>query len=75
MFSLDALSAQQRLHQVQGRDRVWFAGAWTGYGFHEDGMRSGVEVAQALGAMVPWAEQVEASRELTMVPQLVGQAA
>ena len=75
MFSLDALSAQQRLHQVQGRDRVWFAGAWTGYGFHEDGMRSGVEVAQALGATVPWAEQVEASRELTMVPQLVGQAA
>lgn len=75
VFGLDALTAQKQLHRIQGRRRVWFAGAWTGYGFHEDGMRSGVEVAQALGAAVPWAEQMNASRELTLVPQLVGQAA
>ncbi len=75
VFSLDALTAQQQLHRIQGRSGVWFAGAWTGYGFHEDGMRSGVEVAQALGATIPWSAQVEASRELTLVPQLVGQAA
>ena len=75
VFSLDALMAQKQLHCIQGRRRIWFAGAWTGYGFHEDGMRSGVEVAQALGAPVPWAEEVHASRELTLVPQLVDQAA
>jgi predicted NAD/FAD-binding protein len=27
---------------------VWFAGAWTGYGFHEDGLKSGLAVAQAI---------------------------
>jgi predicted NAD/FAD-binding protein len=27
---------------------VWFAGAWTGYGFHEDGLKSGLAVAAAL---------------------------
>lgn len=75
VFSLDALAAQKQLHRIQGRDGIWFAGAWTGYGFHEDGMRSGVEVAEALGAAVPWREQVEASRDLTLVPQLVRKAA
>ena len=50
VFTTAALQAQKQLHRIQGRARTWFAGAWTGYGFHEDGMRSGVEVAQALGA-------------------------
>lgn len=75
VFSLDALNAQKQLYRIQGRDRLWFAGAWTGYGFHEDGMRSGVEVARALGAQVPWEHQAEASRDLTLVPQIVPEAA
>ena len=44
VFERGALSAQQRLPGLQGRDHVWFCGAWTGYGFHEDGIRSGIEV-------------------------------
>ena len=76
VFTTAALQAQKQLHQIQGRDRTWFAGAWTGYGFHEDGMRSGVEVAQALGATLPWdTEKVRASRGLSMVPELVRRAA
>ena len=75
VFTEQALEAQKQLHRIQGRQRTWFAGAWTGYGFHEDGMRSGVEVARALGAKVPWLDQVRLSRELTPVPQLVGQVA
>jgi predicted NAD/FAD-binding protein len=76
VFTTAALEAQKQLHRIQGRSRSWFAGAWTGYGFHEDGMRSGVEVAQALGAPLPWdAEQVRASRDLTLVPELVRKAA
>jgi predicted NAD/FAD-binding protein len=76
VFTTAALEAQKQLHRIQGRSRTWFAGAWTGYGFHEDGMRSGVEVAQALGASLPWdAEKVRASRNLTLVPELVRKAA
>jgi len=47
-----SVAAQKRRAQVNGVDRIWYAGAYWGYGFHEDGLRSGVEVAQALG--VAW---------------------
>ena len=51
VFDQAAIAAQRRLPDVQGRRRVWFAGAWTGYGFHEDGLKSGLAVAEALGAL------------------------
>ena len=56
-FTLTARKAQNRLTEIQGKDNIWFAGAWTGYGFHEDGLRSGIRVAQALGAELPWNER------------------
>ncbi|MCG2585339.1 NAD(P)/FAD-dependent oxidoreductase [Massilia sp. TS11] len=48
VFDDGALAAQLRLGSLQGRDHTWFAGAWTGYGFHEDGLKSGLEVAARL---------------------------
>jgi predicted NAD/FAD-binding protein len=50
-----AIAAQARLSEIQGQDRVWYCGAWQGYGFHEDGLRSAIQVATRLGARVPWA--------------------
>ena len=50
-MTLDSLAAQSRLQELNGR-RTAFAGAWQGFGFHEDGMRSGVAAAQSLG--VSW---------------------
>jgi predicted NAD/FAD-binding protein len=48
VFDQAAIDAQKRLPTLQGGARTWYCGAWTGYGFHEDGLRSGLEVAQAL---------------------------
>lgn len=45
-----AVAARQRKAEIQGVDRVWFAGAYWGWGFHEDGLRSAVDVARALDA-------------------------
>ena len=45
LFDGRAIQAQRRLARVQGRGNVWYCGAWTGYGFHEDGLKSGLEVA------------------------------
>ena len=53
-YNAAAFAAQKRLSEIQGRRHTWFCGAWTGYGFHEDGLRSGLAVAEALGATVPW---------------------
>ena len=50
-YNAAAFAAQKRLGEIQGRRHTWFCGAWTGYGFHEDGLRSGLAVAEALGAM------------------------
>jgi len=48
VFDAAAIAAQRRLGQIQGRSHLWFAGAWTRYGFHEDGLMSGLAVADSL---------------------------
>src|ERR1700712_3268401 len=53
-YNAAAFAAQKRLGEIQGKRHTWFCGAWTGYGFHEDGLRSGLAVAESLGASVPW---------------------
>lgn len=53
-FDQAAIAAQAALAGLQGKDRIWFCGAWTKYGFHEDGLHSGLAVAEALGAAAPW---------------------
>jgi len=60
IFDQAAIDAQKRLKTLQGRGRLWYCGAWTGYGFHEDGLVSGIAVAKALGATVPWMTEVPA---------------
>ena len=53
-FGNDAMQVQARLKTIQGDHNTYFAGAWTGYGFHEDGLSSGIAAAEALGATLPW---------------------
>jgi predicted NAD/FAD-binding protein len=48
VFDLAAIDAQQHIHKIQGQQHTWFAGAWMGYGFHEDGLKAGLGVAREL---------------------------
>ncbi|KQZ79399.1 dehydrogenase [Rhodanobacter sp. Root561] len=53
VYTRASVQAQARKAEIQGWRRTWFAGAYWGWGFHEDGMRSAVEVAAALGVHWP----------------------
>ena len=48
VFDQTAIQAQKKLPLIQGISSIWYCGAWTGFGFHEDGLRSGELVAEAL---------------------------
>ncbi|TAL83028.1 MAG: FAD-dependent oxidoreductase [Rhodanobacter sp.] len=52
VYTRASVAAQARKAEIQGWRRTWYAGAYWGWGFHEDGMRSALDVAVALGA--PW---------------------
>ncbi len=54
VFDRAAIEAQRELPQLQGQHRSWFCGAWARYGFHEDGLQSGVKAAEALLARTSW---------------------
>jgi predicted NAD/FAD-binding protein len=55
LFNRAALDAQNEMWRIQGSRRTWFAGAWLGSGFHEDGLQSGLEIAERLGPIDrPW---------------------
>ena len=63
IFDPAALSAQEELWSLQGRDRIWFCGAYFGAGFHEDGLQAGLAVAEQLGgARRPWRVAEELGR-------------
>lgn len=51
-FDRGAFAAQKHWNALQGKKNIWYCGAWWGYGFHEDGVRSAVRVARELG--VAW---------------------
>ncbi|MDH0496247.1 NAD(P)/FAD-dependent oxidoreductase [Comamonas aquatica] len=59
VFDLAALRAQAQVPALQGQQFTWFCGAWTGYGFHEDGLRSGY--AAAAGVLASLRQPAEAA--------------
>ncbi|MCB2108262.1 MAG: FAD-dependent oxidoreductase [Rhodobacteraceae bacterium] len=63
IFDSAALQAQRRLHELQGRNRTWFCGAYFGHGFHEDGLQAGLSVGEAVSGMRrPWTVADESGR-------------
>jgi len=53
-YDAAAFAAQEQFDTVQGRNGIWYAGAWLGFGFHEDGLRAGLRVATSLGSRPEW---------------------
>jgi uncharacterized protein len=51
VFDGPAIAAQKTLDTIQGHGNLWFAGAWAGYGFHEDGLQAGVGIAKKIIAL------------------------
>ena len=64
VFDQAAIDAQRLLPQLQGQLRTWFCGAWCGYGFHEDGLRSGLAAAASL------CQSLEGAAPLAQAPAL-----
>jgi uncharacterized protein len=68
VYRADSVATQSTLPEIQGRNHTWFAGAWTRFGFHEDGLLSAVSVARALGAEIPWEPATTAGQPTPAVP-------
>ncbi|MDZ4761862.1 MAG: FAD-dependent oxidoreductase [Alphaproteobacteria bacterium] len=54
IYDAPSAAARQTIQRLQGRDGLYVSGAWLGDGFHEAGLRTGLEAALALGGSVPW---------------------
>ena len=63
LFDQAAIAAQAQLAAIQGVERLWFCGAWGGYGFHEDGLVSALAVAKRLGCRAPWQPAAQRSAD------------
>ncbi len=73
VFDLAAIRAQKTIAQLQGRQHTWYAGAWMGYGFHEDGLKAGLGAAQDL--IAAFHLQPSLSRAVQTAPEPQGVAA
>jgi predicted NAD/FAD-binding protein len=62
VFNRAAVGAQARVRKIQGSTNTWYCGAYLGYGFHEDGLASGLDVADALSVVVRHAQPRHAMR-------------
>ena len=68
MYDAPSAAARRSVQRIQGRDGLFFAGAWLGDGFHEAGLRTGLETAFALGGSVPWHATTQHKHTLAHAP-------
>ncbi|MBN9529010.1 MAG: FAD-dependent oxidoreductase [Alphaproteobacteria bacterium] len=69
VFDLGTEKAQAELGGIQGLGGIWHCGAWAGWGFHEDGLQSGLAVAEAIGGVRrPWNVANESGRLGSLPP-------
>ena len=71
MYDAAAIRAQRDVHRIQGVRDTYFCGSYCGYGFHEDALSAGLDVAEQLGVHRPWARPSE-HRRVGDPPRVVG---
>ena len=49
VYTPQSLAARKRFHEINGKNRTHFCGAYWGYGFHEDGVKSALSVCKTFG--------------------------
>ena len=54
IFNTNTNEAQKKMQKLQGIDNIFYAGAWLGYGFHEDGIKSAVDISKLFNVKIPW---------------------
>ena len=54
IFNAKTNEAQSKMIEIQGKNNIFYAGAWLKYGFHEDGIASAVNISKTLNVKVPW---------------------
>ena len=67
-YSVSAIEGQRMMPSLQGMNNTYFAGAYLGYGFHEDGIRSGLEVAITMGSNANHAKWIQQNGIGNMIP-------
>ena len=73
MYDAAAIRAQRELHSIQGVRDTYFCGSYCGYGFHEDALSAGLDVAEQLGVRRPW-RKPEEHRRIGDPPRVVADA-
>jgi uncharacterized protein len=68
MYDAASAAARRSVQRIQGQDGLFFAGSWLGDGFHEAGLRTGLEAAFALGGQVPWQATTTHTHALAPIP-------
>ena len=58
-FDLDTLDAQLEIERMQGTGGIWYAGAWLGHGFHEDGFLSAIKIAKKFDCLPAWLNDID----------------
>lgn len=70
IFGGKSIEAQSKIKGLQGHKGIYLCGAWCGYGFHEDGLKSAIDVIEAMGGAITWTPSPICSPKLSTIDRM-----